>query len=76
MLYRAEGAQLSESLTDSWANAKKGDDTARRLQWAKSTEFFKEELARLREKFAGAVSEEELESFAYFSTVRHTMILL
>ena len=76
MLYRAEGAQLSESLTDSWANAKRGDGTAKWLEWAKSTEFFQEELARFREKFAGAVSEEELESFAYFSTVRHTMILL
>ena len=76
MRYRACGDQLSDQLSDSWANAKRGDDTAKWLQWAKSTEFFQEELARFREKFAGAVSEEELESFAYFSTVRHTMILL
>ena len=76
MLYRAEGVHLSNLLSDSWANVKRGDDTAKWLEWAKSTEFFQEELARFREKFAGAVSEEELESFAYFSTVRHTMILL
>ena len=76
MLYRACGDQLSDSLSNSWANVKRGDDTAKWLEWAKSTEFFQEELARFREKFAGAVSEEELESFAYFSTVRHTMILL
>ena len=52
MLYRAEGEQLSNLLAPMWRDSKRNEDgardTARDFQWAKNTEFYREELARIR----------------------------
>ena len=50
MLYRAEGDQLSNLLGPMWQDSKRNEDgdTARDFQWAKNTEFYREELARIR----------------------------
>jgi len=43
--------------------------TAQALEWAKSTEFFPQELARLTARYGQAVVDEELEIFAFINTL-------
>merc|ERR1719394_270919 len=68
---QADGEALSSLLAPMWRHHKRA--TARDFEWAQSTPFFREELARIRGRFdADAnVSEEEAEMFAFFSTMDH-----
>ena len=45
MLYRAEGKAVTDLLAPIWRHTKRGsNDTAKDFQWAKTTQFYQEEL--------------------------------
>ena len=63
------GSQTEDSSGGARKLAFQPSPTAQALEWAKSTEFFPQELARLTARYGHAVVDEELEIFAFINTV-------